>query len=425
MVNPRLTKVVAPPARVPAVALESHLLLGQRRGEFMPKSRWFILAVLFAARFALGYQFQSAGSAAPFLVRDLGIDYAQVGILVGIFILPGIVISLPSGFLGRQFGDKTVVVYGMALMVAGGCVATFGWSYPTILFGHAIAGVGGAILIVLMSKMLTDWFAGKELFLGNAIFIVGWPAGIAAGQATQSWIAEWASWHSVFALSTALVALSLVLMILFYHRPPELAGASADATERLTWSEVRVTCLAGVIWMLMNGAYLVILSFGPLRLIERGTPIGEANTLVSLMSWVCIVMLPLGGYLATRYRIPNIVMTGGLVASILLGAMISFVPHPLLFFLLLGTALGLATPVVGSLAVEALKPSVRGPGFGIYYLWYFGGMPVLLALAGLIRDWSGSANAPLTFATGMLLCCLILAGAFRLAQARARQVSRA
>ncbi|MEA2872978.1 MAG: hypothetical protein QOH67_2954, partial [Hyphomicrobiales bacterium] len=36
----------------------------------MLESRWFILAVLFAARFALGYQFQSAGSVAPFLIRD-------------------------------------------------------------------------------------------------------------------------------------------------------------------------------------------------------------------------------------------------------------------------------------------------------------------------------------------------------------------
>ena len=420
LVNPALTKIVALPARVPAVALEDHLLLGARRGDFMPKSRWFILAVLFSARFALGYQFQSAGSAAPFLVRDFGIDYAQVGVLVGVFILPGIVISLPSGFLGRQFGDKTVVVYGMALMVAGGSVATFGWSYPTILFGHALAGVGGAILIVLMSKMLTDWFAGKELFLGNAIFIVGWPAGIAAGQATQSRMAEVISWHTVFASSTALVALALVLMILFYHRPPDLAEPTADATGKLTWPEVRITCLAGIIWMLLNGAYLVILSFGPLRLIERGIPIGEANTLVSLMSWICIVMLPLGGYLATRYRVPNIIMTGGLVATIMLAGVISFVPYPFVFFLLLGTTLGIATPVVGSLAAEVLKPDVRGPGFGIYYLWYFGGMPVLLALAGLIRDWTGSATASLMFATCLLLCCLVLAGLFRWAQARAR-----
>jgi MFS family permease len=153
-------------------------------------------------------------------------------------------------------------------------------------------------------------------------------------------------------------------------------------------------------------------------------PIGEANALVSLMSWVCIVMLPLGGYLATRYRIPNIVMAGGLIASILLGALISLVPHPSLFFVLLGTALGLATPVVGSLAAEVLRPGVRGPGFGIYYLWYFGGMPVLLALAGLIRDRAGSATASLTFASCMLLGCLALAGLFRWAQARAQHSQR-
>ena len=160
------------------------------------------------------------------------------------FILPGIVISLPSGFLGRRFGDKTVVVYGMALMVAGGAVATFGWSYPTILVGHALAGVGGAILIVLMSKMLTDWFARKELFLGNAIFIVGWPAGIAAGQATQSRIAELISWHTVFASSTALVALALVLMILFYHRPPDLAEPATEAIQEthLAGSQDHLPC---------------------------------------------------------------------------------------------------------------------------------------------------------------------------------------
>ena len=88
----------------------------------MLESRWFILAVLFAARFALGYQFQSAGSVAPFLIRDFGIGYTQVGLLVGGFILPGIAISLPSGFLGRRFGDKSVVTFGMALMVIGGVV---------------------------------------------------------------------------------------------------------------------------------------------------------------------------------------------------------------------------------------------------------------------------------------------------------------
>lgn len=384
----------------------------------MLQSRWFMLAVLFVARFALGYQFQSAGSVSPFLIRDFGIGYTQVGLLVGGFILPGIAISLPSGFLGRRFGDKAVVTAGMALMVLGGSIASFAASYAVILFGHLTAGVGGAILIVLLSKMLTDWFADKELFLGNAIFIVGWPVGIAAGQATQSWLAETYSWQFVFVLSTVLAAVALLLMAAFYHRPPDLRDAMPEGEARLGWPDIKIACLAGIIWMFLNGAYLVMLSFGPSHLIERGMQVAQASAVVSLMSWVMIFAIPLGGYLATRYRIPNLVMAGGLAVSIALGAALPFAPYPLLFFTLFGIALAIATPVAGSLAAEALDPRVRAPGFGVYFLWYFGGMPVLIALAGLLRDWTGSITASILFATGMLLCGLLLAGAFRLLQAR-------
>jgi hypothetical protein len=68
-----------------------------------------------------------------------------------------------------------------------------------------------------------------------------------------------------------------------------------------------------------------------------------------------------------------------------------------------------------------LTPDTRGPGFGIYYLWYFGGMPVLIALAGLLRDRTGSAKASLDLAVVMLVCCLLLLGAFRLTRARQRR----
>jgi MFS family permease len=387
----------------------------------MRDSRWLILAVLFVARLALGYQFQSAGSVAPFLIRDLGIDYAQVGLLVGAFILPGIAISLPSGFLGRRFGDKTVVVVGMILMVVGGIVASVANAFQTMLLGRIFSGVGGAILIVLMSKMVVDWFARKELFLGNSIFIVGWPVGIAAAQATQSRLAELHSWQTVFASSAAFAVIALVLMMIFYHRPGDYPAPVPDEPTGLTWAEVRMASLTGIIWMFLNGAYLVMLSFGPAHLIERGMPITEASAVVSLMSWIFIFALPLGGYVATRYHIPNAIMIGGLIASIVVGALIPFAPTPHVTFLLFGTTFALATPIVASLAAEVFEPRARGPGFGVYYLWYFGGMPVLLALAGLLRDWTGLATTSIIFAICLLLCCLALVVIFRLTQAHRRR----
>ena len=83
-----------------------------------------------------------------------------------------------------------------------------------------------------------------------------------------------------------------------------------------------------------------------------------------------------------------------------------------------GDARGDSTPESRTCPPEVFDPRVRGPGFGVYFLWYFGGMPALIAFAGLLRDWTGSITASILFAVGMLVCCLLLAGVFRLIQRR-------
>jgi len=59
----------------------------------MSGRRWIILGVLFAARAATGFQFQSTGSATGLLMTDLGIGYAEVGMLLGAYLLPGILVA--------------------------------------------------------------------------------------------------------------------------------------------------------------------------------------------------------------------------------------------------------------------------------------------------------------------------------------------
>jgi MFS family permease len=70
----------------------------------MPGRRWLILAALFFARAATGFQFQSVGSSARMLMQDLGIDYSQMGMLLGAYLLPGVVVAFPAGLLAEVFG---------------------------------------------------------------------------------------------------------------------------------------------------------------------------------------------------------------------------------------------------------------------------------------------------------------------------------
>src|SRR5262245_5302499 len=81
--------------------------------------RWIILLVLFLARTAMAYQFQTVGALGPILVDALKIDFVWLGTLIGLYMLPGAAFALPRGLLGQRFGAKNVVLFGLSLMVAG------------------------------------------------------------------------------------------------------------------------------------------------------------------------------------------------------------------------------------------------------------------------------------------------------------------
>src|SRR5580704_18415002 len=100
--------------------------------------RWLILAVLFLARTAMGFQFQAVAALSSFVVADFGIDYAQLGLLIGLYLLPGIVIAYPGGLLGQYFGDKRIAVFGMGLMVVGGALTAMNADYAILFAGRLI-----------------------------------------------------------------------------------------------------------------------------------------------------------------------------------------------------------------------------------------------------------------------------------------------
>ncbi len=380
-------------------------------------NRWFILGVLFVARFALGFQFQSTGSVTPFMVEDFGVDYTEIGTLVGLYMIPGLFLAVPSGFIGRRFGDKRIVLAGLALMVVGGVIAGAADGYSVLVAGRLMSGAGAALLFVLMTKMLTDWFADKELFIGMSIFIVGWPIGIAAGQSVQASIAEASSWNVVFYLTALGCAIAFLAIWALYRTPPNAGDGTAGRFAALDRRELLLVMIAGLVWMCINGAYLVLLSFGPIFLHENGTSFATAGRVVSLMSWVFLFSLPLGGYLATRLRVPNMVMFTGLAGTIVSGGLILYTDMPFVAFALFGILCAACVPVIATLPVEVLRPETRGPGLGIYYLWYFAGSAFMPVVAGYLKDVTGTAASSVLFGVAMMVATLILVGLFRVAQA--------
>ena len=67
-----------------------------------------------------------------------------------------------------------------------------------------------------------------------------------------------------------------------------------------------------------------------------------------------------------------------------------------------------------AMSAQAVSRENRGPGLGIFYTWYYTGMTLMPVLAGWLRDWTGSAKAPVLFSAilvaGTVLCVWLLRG---------------
>ncbi len=173
--------------------------------------RWRMLFVLFLARTAMAYQFQTVPSAGPLLIDELGLSFTQLGTLIGLYMLAGIPLALPSGMLAQRFSAERMVLGGLALMVVGGAMMG-SQSIPLIFTGRLLSGLGAVFLNVLMTKMVTDWFAGREIIAAMAVFVSSWPLGIALGLVSFPALAAAYGWASVMYAAAASVLICLVLV---------------------------------------------------------------------------------------------------------------------------------------------------------------------------------------------------------------------
>jgi predicted MFS family arabinose efflux permease len=384
----------------------------------MASNRWSILAVLFLARTSMGFQFQSVASVSPFLIDELAIDYAMLGALIGLYKLPGIVFAVPGGILGKRFGDKQIVLCGLVMMALGGALVGVADDYATAIIGRTLSGCGGVLLNILLAKMTMDWFADREIVLAMAILVNSWPFGIALGLVSQSMTAVALGWPVVLYATAALALVAFVLIAVGYRSPPD-AAASAGSGGRLfalSRVELRRVSLAAAAWTLFNVGLILIVSFGPTFLTARGWPLGEAGWMVSLGTWLGIGTIPLGGYVAQRWQCPNLVMVVSLAAAAAICAAMPWADSPLWPFVAFGVLAWAPAGPIMALASESLSPANRALGMGVFYTWYYAGMGTLPAIAGLVRDATRSADAPVYLAGAMMLGSLVFVGLLRRAR---------
>ena len=173
-----------------------------------------------------------------------------------------------------------------------------------------------------------------------------------------------------------------------------------------------ILTVAGLIWGLFNVGFAMIFSFGPSLLVQRAWSITAAGSVISIVLWLAVFSVPLGGMLADRTQRPQAVLVVSCVLFALLMLLLPRTNAVIPTVIALGLFCGQAAGPVLSLPAAVLKPGTRAIDMGLFYTVYYGAMMLGPVIGGASAKWSGSAGAAFDFGAAVLLVCPLLLWGF-------------
>ncbi len=381
------------------------------------------LAAVYVGFLSVGVIFHFLPPILPVVIENLGISHTQAGLLMSLFALPGILLSLPGGWLVDRYGERLIGGVGLVLMGAGTVLLGLAPGFALILAARAMSGVGAMVGVVALQRLVIRLFTGRGLGLPVGISGSAVPVGIIIILNTSGRLAATAGWREVAVRAgAATVAVGLVFsaVIWFVTRGRTLGRAGKDDTAPLTDSRraFRPIWIAGVVWFCANGAMTAFMTFAPDHFQGLGFDVSSRGLFTSIPMWTSAALGMVTGWLTDRHGGRALFMTVGMA---LMGTALVVLPSATVPPSLIGLALGLSlaavvTPTI-SLPGALLPDSHTGRGYGILATCANLGIFLVPPLAGWSRDLSGGYVWPfvimgLAAFVGMLAAAILGRGRF-------------
>lgn len=191
--------------------------------------------------------------ALPQLQRELEVTPGEGALIGNAFLVTGAVVAPVAGKLGDRFGGKRVLVWLMAVVAAGGLLASLAPNLPVLLLGQVLQGamVGALPLsFILVRKHLPP----RQSQVAMGVVMGLFTGGGMVGTVIPGPISENLSWHWMFAIPTiAITVTTLVVMRLMPHDPPVRTDNRIDWPGVALLSATLLTFMLGLVKVTGSG----------------------------------------------------------------------------------------------------------------------------------------------------------------------------
>lgn len=344
-------------------------------------------------------------------IMDLyGLTQMQYSTLFSAPMAPAIFISLICGLIVDKMGAKKVVFVSLLVAMFSLWGRLFADSYATLYLSMFCTGFAATFVNSTNAKLLGEWFTPKQTGIAVGVYYAMCALGMAVGTGTTAMLP---TIKSAYILAAVLASITAVIWLIFMK---EQRLATKNKQEESSVFEVLKLVLkkrdillacAGV--MCSYGSYLVISTFLPMILQERGMSQIRAGSSASVVSI---------GYLLGCLTVPAIAAKIGNIRKIIFVlALVGAVSTISVCIVPLGVALIIVLVLAGycggGILPLFMSLPVRVPGIGVEKAGTAGGLLATFQLFGavvipsyVVSPLAGN-NKMLLLVYGGIICAVV------------------
>jgi MFS family permease len=330
----------------------------------------------------------------PVWARELGLTFAQVGLLRTVYSGGMASFQIPAGLLAERWGEARLLAAGTAVTALGFVAAGFSGGFLALLGCLIAGGLGSGVQHPLSSSLVSEAYeSGRRMALGTYNF--SGDLGKVVVPAAVALAVPWIGWRSAveaYAAVGLVAALVILLVLLRLHAGWEGVARSETSRSSTDWGirDVRGFQALSAIQIIDNSTRSGFLTFLPFLLIAKGSTVQSIGVALMLVFAGGAVGKFLCGALAERLGVIRTVIitevaTGGAILLLLalpLGPSLALLPP-------LGVALNGTSSVLYGTVADLVTSDRRARSYGIFYTLGVGASALAPFAYGLVSDWGG------------------------------------
>jgi len=344
------------------------------------------------------------------LAGEFALSAAALGNLSAFYFYSYVAVQVPTGLLADRWGPRRVLALGAAVTAAGTLLFALAPSVAWANAGRLAIGAAAGVAFVSMLKLASHWMPPRRFALVSGISLFMGVVGATLAGVPLRAVVDAFGWRAVM-VASAIVTLMVGVAIWLVVRddPSERGYASYYPEPRAHAQDAGLAALlreafsyrnTWLIFLASGGFSCIVLTFAglwgvPFLVTVHGFTPTKAAAIASAMLVSFAVASIAFGPISERLRRRKPVMIAGMLATMLLWAVVVFLPLPPAGLVAALIAVGVASAtfiLTFAYAKESVPAHLGGTASGVANMGVMLGGMVMQPVVGLVLDrhWDGA-----------------------------------